>query len=179
MNASPDVHAEVVYEITYTDAHVLALWRHLRRFKRRSRVFMQVFRVGAGLILVGLIALMLWLGGWRGWYLTAALLGILGVLVFSEQIDAWLVVRRWRKSPSRDKLARLAFSADGLRGHSEFSESSSKWAAFTAAVRFPEGFLIFSGPYLPYWFPDAALVQGTPAEAATLFRANIPHHKEA
>ena len=168
----------VGYEITYSDEHVMTLWRRLRQSKRRSRMFMRVFRVVAGLVLAGLIVLVLVMGRWRYWHLAAALGAILGALVFSEHLDAWLVVRRWRRSLGRNSRATIAFTSDGFSGHSDLGQSTSKWAAFTAALRFPDGFLLFSGPYLPRWYPDAALVRGTPDDAAALFKAYVPQYQQ-
>lgn len=189
MDVSPDDASQppiyppgsVVYEVTYTDEHVIGLWQHLRQLKRRSRIFMRVFRVAAGLVLAGLFVLVSMNGNWRqDWHLATSLLGllcVLGALVFSEQIDRWFVVRRWRKALTRNKRATISFNSEGLSGRSEFGQVANYWAAYSAAVRFPDGFLIFSGPYLPQWFRDADLVQGTPDEAQALFKRNVPNYK--
>ena len=173
-----DGAGSVIYEATYTDEHIVGLWQHLRRLKVRSRMFMRIFRIVAGLILVGLIVLVLKVGQRQQWPLAAALLGILAVLMFSERIDRWLLVRRWRKGHHRNRRARITFNSEGMSGQSDLGTVSNQWAAYTAAVRFTDGFLIFSGPYLPSWYRHADLVQGTPDDAATLFKANVPRYQE-
>ena len=167
---------KAVYEIVYTDAHVVTLWRRGLQL-RRGRIIMLAFRVFACLLLGGLAGLVLWLSPHQ-WGLASAVLAFFLLVAFSQPLDQWLVVRRWRRSLHRNSRTRLELVPDGLHSVGQHSESTSRWTAFASAHRFPDGFLLFVDRRLAYWLPHTSLVEGTIEDAARLIFAGVPDYKE-
>ena len=104
-------------------------------------------------------------------FLPAALV----ILVLSQWSQPWLATRRWRKSPVFGMQSRFTMNREGMRVTDPVSEGQIRWAAFTRARRFADGWLLFFGPSLAYWLPNAAVAAGTVLEADWLIRTYVPN----
>lgn len=51
----------------------------------------------------------------------------------------------------------MELSEEGIRAESEVETSQLRWNAFTQAVIFDDGVLMFQGPKMVNWIPDRAL----------------------
>lgn len=97
---------------------------------------------------------------------SAFMLALAVFMFFPHKIDDFLARRNFRKSPHCSTHQTLRFSDEGLRSSSEVHESTLKWSAFSRAVIFNDGVLIFQGPKMVHWIPDTSLERFD--DAATL-----------
>lgn len=100
--------------------------------------------------------------------------GIIGMLVIGWPIDAWLLRRRFRKSPFHNDDIAFALSDSGAHVVGRDSEVRIGWASFTKARRFADGLLLFQGPGVFNWLPDSAATdEAAVANAQELARSRI------
>jgi hypothetical protein len=111
----------------------------------------------------------------------AAIVGaILGALLLGWPIDAWILRRRFRKSPFHDEVNVFSLSEEGSHVVGPNSEVRAGWPLFTKARRFKDGLLLFQGPHLFIWLPDdAARDASAVAEAQALARSRIADYRDA
>lgn len=105
-----------------------------------------------------------------------ALITVLAALVilFSRQIDYFVLMRNLRKSPHLNEELLCRFDEDGLQIHSDKIDMRATWDIFTEAKRMDDGFLLFQGPKLFNWLPDGALVdRGDLKDMRLLLRKKI------
>jgi len=99
---------------------------------------------------------------------------IAGAIFLGWPIDAWLLRRRFRKSPYHNDEISLSLTDEGLYGAGRKSETRLGWPLFTKARRFSDGLLLFSGPQMFHWLPNSAAVDtSAAAEAERLIRAHV------
>lgn len=77
-------------------------------------------------------------------------------MFFPHKIDDFLAQRNFRKSPHYNTQQMILLSDGGLYSKSEVQESTLKWTAFSRAVIFRDGVLMFQGPKTVHWLPDRA-----------------------
>ena len=103
----------------------------------------------------------------------------IALLIAGPAFDTWLAKRRFRKSPFYNSNVTVRLSGSGYFGEDANSRTELSWAAFTDGSRFPDGFLLFTGPQQFHWFPDRALVVGGIAEIESVLKQKIPKFKAA
>ena len=107
------------------------------------------------------------------WAGTAGGGAFLALLLFSDRVDKWLGRRRLRGLPSLNDPCRYELSESGVDVSEPVARAQLAWTAYTAARRLPDGWLLFRGPHLYTWLPDAALVAGNTSETDFLIRTRI------
>jgi len=161
------------YRILIDDDFLIQAFRKYRRQHGARYVLLAVKSVGAALLLAvsafGVVMEM--------WGLVAFLVPLVFLMFSGHLIDFWRMKRRFRKSPFRNDEAAITLTPDGLHTVSPKSESRQTWAVFTRARRFSDGFILFQGPGLFNWLPDAALTDGTPHEVDAMVRDNVKDYK--
>ncbi|WP_197138574.1 YcxB family protein [Crateriforma conspicua] len=86
-------------------------------------------------------------------------------MFFPHKVDDFLARRNFHKSPHCNTLQTVRFTDEGLHSSSENQDSTLKWTAFSRAVVFNDGVLIFQGPKMVHWFPDNILDRKGDAES--------------
>jgi len=128
----------------------------LERFRSQhpARQWWRWFRYFAALIFV-LVALA---GLFVPQHWVSAFMAALAIFMFfPHKIDDYLATRNFRKSPHCNAEQAIYLSDDGFRAESEIEQTTIKWSAFTNAVIFDDGVLLYRGPKLVNWIPDATL----------------------
>jgi hypothetical protein len=80
------------------------------------------------------------------------------LVLWLRLLNSWSTRRRFRQSPSYNDDIVICLSETGMRTRSNLGETCINWKAFTKARQFPDGFLLFQGPSVFNWFPNAAAV---------------------
>lgn len=102
-----------------------------------------------------------------------------GVLVLGWPIDAWLLRRRFRKSPYHNDQISLSLSDEGLHAVGLMSETRLSWPMITKARRFSDGLLLFQGPSVFHWpSNDAATDSSIVLEVEQLVRSRISDFRD-
>jgi len=104
---------------------------------------------------------------------------LLMLLAFSPQIDYWWAKRSFRKSPFYNSDVVIQLSEQGYLGRDANSRTQLGWPVFTKGRRFPDGFLLFTGPHQFHWWPNAALSSGTTSEVDAIVRRNVAGYEAA
>jgi hypothetical protein len=105
---------------------------------------------------------------------------IAGSLTMGWPIDAWILKRRFRKSPYHNDELSLTLSEEGLYGKGRASETRLGWSNFTKARRFKDGLLLFHGSQMFNWLPDSAAADpASIEEAERLIRMHIRDFRDA
>ena len=99
--------------------------------------------------------------------------GFVVLFAFAPRLDNWLVRRRFRKSPYHDDDVVVRLTDDGIFLRGRAAETRLEWSVITKARRFVDGFLLFQGPYMFHWLPDAASGSGSCLEAEALVRNRV------
>lgn len=103
---------------------------------------------------------------------------LLDFLGFYPAVIRRIVQSKFRKSPFHNQQLDTELSDTGLIAISINSESRLTWTAMTKVRLFRDGLLIFHGPELFRWLPDAALVSCTPEQAHSLVRSHVTDYAE-
>jgi len=104
---------------------------------------------------------------------------ILGALLLGWRIDAWLIRRRFRRSPFHNDEITFSISGSGSHVVGRDSDVRIGWSTFTRARRFPDGLLLFQGPGVFNWLPDAAAVElAGVKEAENLVRTYVADYRD-
>jgi hypothetical protein len=159
----------VEFQIEMTEQHYIATVDRIRRI-HPSRLWNPYVR---GIAAIGLFGLCL-IGAFNGLYVvTAALAFWLVLLAMGPRFDYWFMVRRFRRSPFYLNRMQIHFDERGYAATSDNGEGKLPWKVFTRVHRFDDGFLALTGPMFGYWWPDAALVEGSVAQLQTLIKTNV------
>lgn len=78
-------------------------------------------------------------------------------MFFPHKIDEYLSTRNFKKSPHYNAEQSIYLSDEGFRTESELEQTNVKWSAFSHAVIFDDGVLLYRGPNTVNWIPDATL----------------------
>lgn len=101
-------------------------------------------------------------------------------MFFPHKIDDFLAKRNFRKSPHHNTQQMIQLSDDGLYSKSEVQESTLKWTAFSRAVIFHDGVLIFQGPKMVHWLPDRVFEHERDAiDLRKLVESKLDHKRQA
>jgi len=146
------------YRLRYTEEYLLqAMHRYRKTLWWRGQYAALRWILAAALVV--LLAVAVWGRAYTAVIVLCALLGaLIGITVFGNPIDAWIAIRRLRKSPfhNNDLIFRISDNEIHITGTNE--ETHLKWSAFSKARRFVDGLLLFQGPHFFNWLPDSAAV---------------------
>ena len=106
---------------------------------------------------------------------TAGFMIALAVFMFlPHKIDDFFARRSFLKSPHCNIQQTMRFTDECLYSNSEVEDSTVKWTAFSRAVIFNDGVLIFQGPKLLHWIPDSSLqFSGDSAKFRNLVKSKL------
>jgi hypothetical protein len=160
----------VRYQLQANDAFfTVALQRH---YSQHS-----LYRVFSVIRAFGFIVFMLCsIAAAVAWELLLAVitLGMALFIPYSRKFDHFCRARIIRKSPHWNEVSMTEFSDEGLKTNSNKGNTDLTWQAFTRALRFSDGFLLYKGPNYFHWLPDSALVEGSNAsDAEAILRENL------
>jgi hypothetical protein len=106
--------------------------------------------------------------------------GILGLLLLGRPIESWNMRRQFRRSPFHNDQIALTLSESGSHAVGLDSEVRIGWERFTKARRVKDGLLLYQGPGVFNWLPDAAAVDpAAPMRALELARTRVKDYLEA
>lgn len=166
--------APIQYRFQFSEDHLLTAFLRCQQQARWWRPLFWI-RLGLGAV-VGLFVVFL-LG--RGRFVPAAIFGsIAAALCFFGRLNAWLLRRRFRRSPYHDDPITFSLSEGGAHAVGRDSDIRIGWATFTRARRFEDGLLLFQGPGVCNWLPDSAADAATVTAAQALVRAHIRDYRE-
>jgi len=95
------------------------------------------------------------------WLGVAFLAAFIAVLLYSQRIDRFVRSRQLRRSPFINEDVDIILTDAGFEATSPSTSLRLAWSAFTSAVRFSDGWLLFSGPRLFRWLPDSSSITGS------------------
>jgi hypothetical protein len=76
---------------------------------------------------------------------------------FFVKIENYFILRRFRDSPLRNQRLLVTLSDEGYRGQSSVGNVKLGWAAYSHALGFTDGVLMFQGKGLFHWIPFRCL----------------------
>lgn len=159
-NAVSDVIGAVTTTVVLTPEHYVEALKRCRSQHFGRRIWRWVRYA------VALVFLLVALGGLAApqSHMSASKLGLAGFMLalaffmfFPHKIDDFFARRSFLKSPHCNIRQTMRFTDHGLYSSSEVQEGTLKWTAFSRAVIFKDGILIFQGPKLAHWIPDSGL----------------------
>ena len=96
-------------------------------------------------------------------------------MFLSHKIDDYIATRSFRKTPYCNTDHAIYLSEDGFRCESDVEHTTLKWLAFSRAVIFSDGVLLYRGGKMVNWIPDASLTSDDGASLIrTLLAAKLP-----
>jgi hypothetical protein len=99
-------------------------------------------------------------------------------MFFPHKVGNHFATRNFEKSPIYNIKNTYFLSEDGFRSESEIGNLDMKWAAFTKAVIFDDGILLYSDTDIGHWIPDASLDADDAAfRLRNLLVAKLPTNK--
>lgn len=163
------------YRFRFSEDHLLTTFLRYRQQLWWRRPFL-----GLKWILAGVFGLPLLFAVYKSVPILAVFCGaVLGTLLLGWPIDAWIIRRRFRKSPFYNDQIALSLLETGAYAVGQSSEVRIDWVNFTKARRFKDGLLLFQGAGAFNWLPDAAAADATAvANAQELARLNIPDYRD-
>lgn len=163
------------FHFCFSEDHLLTSFLRYRKQLWWRRLFSGLKWFLAA-VLVALLALAVFMGS----VILGGFVGaIVGALLLGWPIDAWLIRRRFRKSPFHNDDIAFVMSESGSHIVGRDSEVRIGWASFTKARRFADGLLLFQGPGFFNWLPDTAAVdKAAVANAQELARLHIQDYRE-
>lgn len=112
------------------------------------------------------------------YFASAIMVAVAIFMFFPHKIDDYLAARSFRKSPHCNGEQVIRLADDGFRAESEIEQTSLKWSAFSNAVILDDGVLLYRGPKMVYWIPDATLESADGAlRMRKLLAAKLPTAK--
>jgi hypothetical protein len=157
-----DVTMQAAFRFRFSEDHLLASFRRYRQQLWWRRPFLGLKWLLAIPFCAGFVFAI-----YRGIPWLAAIFGaILGSTLLGWPIDAWILRKRFRKSPFHNDEITFTVSADGSHVLGRNSEVRIGWATFTRARRFDDGLMLFQGPGVFNWLPDTAAADGAAVKNA-------------
>ena len=158
------------YRFTFSEEYLIEANLRFRRQLPWRRPFYGL----KGVLAFILLALGAFVAVAAKWWLLVPFGAFAGALFLGWPIDAWLLRRRFRKSPYYNDEIALAISDEGIHGSGRSSETRLNWSIITKARRFSDRLLLFQGPQVFHWLPNAAAVDPTDvADLERLVRARV------
>ena len=168
------------YRFRFSEEHLLTSF-----LRYRQQLWWRKWFLGLKWVLAIPFAAVLGLAVYSGAKLLATVLGglfgmVLGGLTLGWRIDALLLRRRFRRSPYYNDDITYFLSEEGSRVLGRDSEVRIGWSSFTRARRYPDGLLLFQGPGMFNWLPDAAALEpATVKEVDRLLRTYVADYRDA
>jgi hypothetical protein len=88
-------------------------------------------------------------------------------MFFATSIDNYIILRRFRSSPYRNKSSLVTLSADGATHRLDDQTSKVPWHDYGTAHQLPDGVLVLDRNRSTLWIPFRLLVD--PSDATDLF----------
>jgi hypothetical protein len=170
-----DVTMEATYQFTFSEQHLLESFLRYRRTLWWRRPFYAAKGMLAVIILLlGLLSVA------YGFIFGAGVFGaVLGVMFLAWPIDAFLLRRRFRKSPFHNGEYTYHLYDEGVHVVGRSEDIRLDWSLFTSARRFTDGLLLFQGPHLFTWLPDAFITSSsTTDESRELVRSRVMDYRD-
>jgi len=163
------------FKFTFSEDHLITSVLRYRQQLWWKRPF-----VGLKWLLATVFGALLAVVVWKGYGGLGGIVGgILGLLFLGWPIDKWVMRKRFRKSPFHNDEIDISFSDNGAHVMGRSSETKIAWTAFTKARRFNDGLMLFQGPAIFNWLPDAAAIDKTAiADVQALARSHIKDYRE-
>jgi len=98
---------------------------------------------------------------------------LLVLLAIGPRFDYWRVKRSFRRSHFYNCTVHFLIESEGIVSSHEHGRSENKWSTYTKALRFSDGFLIFSSESPDYWWPDSALISGNISDVESVLKEKI------
>lgn len=165
----------VTAEFQFTSDHFVVSLERYRQQHRGRLVGLLV----KGLVIAVLAPIVLWMF-WRGHLAIGLFLAAFGGFMFvAHHVDFWIARRSLRKSPYCDEVITVEMTEADMHSRSARHEARLQWSAFTKAVHFRDGFLLFQGPKAFNWIPLSALADPSQAvELEALLRSRIAGYRD-
>ena len=164
-----DIKPMADYLIHFDDGFLVGSFRSHRALQP-SRMVFNVIKVCAA-VLLALACLSSVAQGWVGMAIFWAFL--IAVLLMSHQVDYWLMRRRFRRSPYRGETVRLTVEPEGVHSVAGTHDARFQWSAYTGAISLPDGIMLYQGPSVFQWLPDASLVSGNRRDVEQVVRLHV------
>jgi hypothetical protein len=166
---------EASYEFRFSEDHLLQSFLRYRK----QLWWRRPFYAAKGLLVFVLVALAVVCVA-TGFVIGAGIFGgVIGIALIAWPLDAWVIRRRFRKSPYHDDQISFRLSNDGVVVSGQNHNVRADWNVFTKARRFRDGMLLFQGPHFFTWLPDSAVAVGSSAEEANnLVRNHVKDYRD-
>ncbi|MCM2370186.1 YcxB family protein [Aporhodopirellula aestuarii] len=175
MNAAVETTGEpVVSRFVFTPQHLVDT---LARFRSQNVLHRRMRRLRTPMVILFLVVAASEL--YQANYISACMFLVAAVVLASiRSLDERLTKYRFRKTPICDTEQSVELSDEGLRAISEIEEALVKWSAFTRAVFFRDGVLLYRGPQIIHWIPDTTLKRSDDADRIRgLLASKLPTSK--
>jgi hypothetical protein len=160
------------YSFRFTEQHLVTTASRLRQ-QARSRFWRSPLKLICFIGLGGLFVLC----AYNLIVMPSVVFGVFLVLLAAgPRLDYWVMKWRFRSSPFYNSDIHVSVTSKGYVATDTKSRVELAWSAFTKATRFPDGFLVLSGPHLSFWWPDAGLTSGSISEVESLLRGNVAEY---
>ena len=169
MPAFAEIKLMAEYLIYFDDGFLIQSFRRHWGLQP-SRVAFKVVKACAA-VLLAVACLSSAVQGWVGMAVFWVILIV--VLLMSHQVDYWLMRRRFRRSPYRGETVRLSVEPEGVYSVAGTHEATFKWLAYTRAIGLPDGIMLYQGPSVFQWLPDASLVSGNRRDVEQVVRSHV------
>lgn len=167
-----DAPGNIVCRLVFTPDHMIETLSRYRSQYLGRQVGVAIRYTCASILMAAALFAFLYLQNYRA---GALMLAFACFLFVSHMIDNFLARRRLHKSPHCNSHATIMISESGLRFDSDIEESNLKWTAFSRAVVFGDGVLLFQGPAMLHWIPDRFLDREDDKKTVrALAKANLP-----
>ncbi|MEM1293997.1 MAG: YcxB family protein [Verrucomicrobiota bacterium] len=157
------------FEFTFTEEHFLTIFQKRAQISKQALVF-KILRI---LLLVPLAFLFYATLQTGETILMVVIILIALLLLFSKVIERWMLIQSFRNSPFRNEQISIQLTDEGYIGEGTVGSTKLGWTAFTKAVRFEDGLLLFQGPGLNNWLPFSTLVEGSPDDVAGFVQSKV------
>ena len=125
------------------------------------------------ILAVLMIVFMLYVLSISRYYLAIPLAVVSLTLLFGQVITNRSVKRAFRTTPYCDTKQVLRFDEIGVQTKTDFESTEATWHAFTKAIFFEDGILLFRGENMVHWIPDSSLEATNGARRLRELIANV------
>ncbi|NOY40411.1 MAG: YcxB family protein [Planctomycetes bacterium] len=165
----------VQYECQTTDTFFLTAFERHWKQRRIDKYITAVIRVGVTALLLGAVATALQ----REWGLAFASVCLSALFLSRRSLNRLVLLKNVRKSPYYNEVTKTSLTDDEFLSESSKSSEKANWNAFTRAICFSDGILLYQGPNIFHWLPNSALVEGsTPEQAASVIRERVSDYRQ-
>ncbi len=163
------------YELQASDMYFITAFERHWKQRRVDKYMTAIFRVAAVVFLLCALATVI-----QEEWGSAILAVCFSALILSRRyLNRLVIVRNIRKSPYYNGIMRASLTDDGLLTKGAISTEDVSWDAFTYAVRFSDGILLYRGPGLFNWLADSALAEGfTPEQAESVIQKHVSDYRQ-